>query len=355
MKSVIQERIAENGPLSFADYMAMALYEPGQGYYADGELQVGREGDFYTSVSVGPVFGQLLARHFLEVWRELGEPSPWRITECGAHDGKLALDILNTIAELDEAAYTAVEYAIPDPLHNLRAAQAATLEAHAAKLQQVADASELEPLPGIIFGNELLDAFPCHLIEMTDTGWQDCRVANDGDDLVWQLEPITDPDLLSAIDTLEGEFPLGYRTEIRTNYSAFLKTLRLSLTEGHMLWVDYGFERPEYYHTDRREGTLRTFSHHHAGEDALSHPGELDISAHVDFTAVAEVARELGGHPHPLISQGNWLTHRAKEWLLAQEGNSDAKAMRQFQTLTHPGHLGRSFQVLEIEFGASAQ
>ena len=117
-----------------------------------------------------------------------------------------------------------------------------------------------------------------------------------------------------------------------------------------MLWIDYGFERPDYYQPDRREGTLRTFSKHRAADDALSHPGEIDISAHVDFTAVAEVAGGLGGHPRPLISQGNWLTHRAKDWLLAQEGKPDPKAMRQFQSLTHPGHLGRSFQVLEVEF-----
>ena len=149
MKSLIQERIVKSGPLGFADYMAMALYEPGRGYYAQGKAQVGREGDFYTSVSVGPVFGQLLARRFLAEWEELGKPATWRITECGAHDGKLAKDILDALRDLDQAAYNAIEYAIPDPLDNLRAAQAETLADHAAKLVQVSDARELKPLPGV--------------------------------------------------------------------------------------------------------------------------------------------------------------------------------------------------------------
>lgn len=350
MKSLIQERIVESGPISFADYMAIALYEPGWGYYAKGQLQVGRCGDFYTSVSVGSCFGQLLARYFLKQWREFGQPERWRLTELGAHDGKLAGDILNALARLDPSAYKAMQYAIPEPLDTLRAAQAATLKPHGPKLLSVTHASELEPLPGIIFGNEVLDALPCQLIEMREGAWQECMVACENDALVWQLGDIRDPALITATHALGTDFTEGYRTEIRTHYESFLKPLTDSLSDGRMIWIDYGFERSEYYHPDRRQGTLRTFSKHQAGEDVLSHPGELDISAHVDFTAVAEACQALGGHPRPLVSQGNWLTQRAKDWLMAQEGNPDPKAMRQFQTLTHPGHLGRMFQVLEVEF-----
>lgn len=355
MKSIIHEKIIKNGPLSFADYMAMALYEPNRGYYARGEMQVGRRGDFYTSVSVGPVFGQLLAHYFLEQWQMLGEPSKWRITEYGAHDGKLALDVLNALGALNMTAYTAVEYVIPDPLENLRAAQTVTLADHITKVSQITTSSQLTPKPGVIFGNEVLDALPCQLIEMTNDGWQECRVTREGETLIWQLVPITESKLLAATHQLGNAFPMGYRTEIRCDYEKFLEPIHDSLSEGRMLWIDYGFERPDYYHPDRREGTLRAFSHHQAGADVLSHPGEVDISAHVDFTAVAEACRDLGGHPHSLISQGNWLTHQAKDWLLAQEGNPDPKAMRQFQTLTHPGHLGRAFQILEVDFGPRNQ
>jgi len=350
LKSLIRQRIEQDGPISFAEFMAMALYWPGQGYYASGSVQVGRAGDFYTSVSVGSCFGQLLARHLLRQWRELGEPAQWRITECGAHDGRLACDILDALSHLERAAYQGVQYAIIDPLDNLREAQTRTLKPHAATLRQARDAVELEPMPGIILGNEVLDALPCEVIERQEGQWRQCVVECKEGELVWSRRPITDPDLLAATRALGEDFPDGYRTEVRTNYLAFLKPLADSLTAGGMLWIDYGFERSEYYHPDRRQGTLRTFSKHHAGEDALEHPGKLDISAHVDFTAVAGVCSELGGRPRPLISQGNWLTHRAKDWLLAQEGNPDAKAMRQFQTLTHPGHLGRAFQVLEVEF-----
>ncbi|MDX1679678.1 MAG: SAM-dependent methyltransferase [Akkermansiaceae bacterium] len=345
----IQQRIEEQGPLSFADYMAMALYTPEQGYYARGIRQVGRGGDFYTSVSVGSCFGELLARRFLAEWERLGRPERWRITECGAHDGRLALDILDALQASEPASYGALEYAIAEPLENLRAAQANTLAPHGKRLNQVKTANPLKPLPGVVFGNEVLDALPCQVIEWNGSSWQECAVGMHEGKLEWELRPIHDPELQAAVDTLGNDFPRGYRTEVRTGYPNFLAPLHQSLSQGLLLWIDYGFERPDYYQRDRHQGTLRTFEHHQAGNDPLVLPGELDISAHVDFTAVAEVSERLGGKPKPLTSQGNWLTRVAKDWLLAQEGKADAQAVRQFQTLTHPGHLGKAFQVLEVE------
>jgi SAM-dependent MidA family methyltransferase len=115
-----------------------------------------------------------------------------------------------------------------------------------------------------------------------------------------------------------------------------------------MIWIDYGFAREDYYHPGRSSGTLRTFCQHQAGEDPLAHPGATDITAHVDFTAVREAAESLGACEIRLQSQGTWLTGLAREWLLSQENNPQASALRQFQTLTHPAQLGRSFQVIEM-------
>ena len=121
-----------------------------------------------------------------------------------------------------------------------------------------------------------------------------------------------------------------------------------------MLWTDYGFARPEYYHPGRTSGTLRTFSKHRAGEDPLSAPGETDITAHVDFTAIALAASDLGGRPTVFRDQGSWLTQTARDWLLEWEDNPQASSLRQFQTLTHPAHLGGHFHVLEISWNPSA-
>lgn len=351
LTDVIQQLIRDRGPLPFSQYMALALYDPQAGYYARGVRQVGREGDFFTSVSIGPLFGQLLARRFLAEWQRLGRPAAWRITECGAHDGRLALDVLDALSALEPAAYSCLEYAISEPLESLRLAQRDTLHDHARCLLQVADAMQLERRPGVVFGNEVLDALPCELIERRQGHWRQCLVDCREVELGWSDQAITDPELLAATATLGSDFPEGYRTEVRTNYLSFLHPLAQSIAAGRMIWIDYGFERHDYYHPGRRTGTLRTFDHHQSGENPLLSPGAIDISAHVDFTAVSEAAARLGGRPIPIQDQGSWLTRLGRDWLLAQEGQPDPGALRQFQTLTHPGHLGRAFQVLEVEFG----
>jgi len=350
----LREKIATGGPLRFVDFMAAALYTPDLGYYSRGTRQVGRGGDFFTSVSVGPLFGRLLARRFLHEWEKLGSPGRWRIIECGAHDGTLANDVLGEISRIHPTAFSALEYVIPEPLAKLQSAQRGTLAAFAEKTRFIPDASILatDPLPGIAFGNELLDALPFHVVQWQSGGWRECRVACGADgDFTWDTgHEITDPALLWALAELGTDFPEGYRTEVRTNFGEFLAPLARALSIGLMIWPDYGFARPEYYLPDRKTGTLRTFSNHRAAEDPFERPGEIDITAHVDFTAVAGASLDLGGKPLVFKSQGSWLTENGRDWLLSLEGNPDLAALRQFQTLTHPAHLGGSFHVLEISW-----
>ena len=344
--------------MRFADFMAAALYEPQLGYYARETRQVGRGGDFFTSVSVGPLFGALLARRFLKEWRESGSPEKWRILECGAHDGTLAADILGAMSRLDPKAFAALEYVIPEPLPLLQAAQRKTLAGFQQNTRFVTTVDELfsDSLPGIAFGNELLDALPFHLVEMHPDGWRECRVATTPTgEFIWETDhSIGDPHLLDALVPLGTHFPTGYRTEIRTNIRSFLEPLTRCLSSGLLLWPDYGFARPEYYDPDRKSGTLRTFSKHRAAENPLETPGGIDITAHVDFTAVAEAAIALGCHPATFRNQGAWLTEIGRDWLLSLEGNPDTTALRQFQTLTHPAHLGGSFHVLELSWNQPA-
>ena len=338
--------------------MAAALYHPELGYYAREPRQVGRGGDFFTSVSVGPLFGELLARRFLKEWEHLGSPGSWRIIECGAHDGTLAVDILGAISRLQPAAFVGLEYAIPEPLPRLQAAQRETLAAFEGKTRLVRDAGELSPhpLPGVVFGNELLDALPFHVVEWHGGRWHECRVATHDDAFVWETAPeVTEPLLLDALAPLGNDFTDGYRTEIRTHFADFLAPLTRCLTAGLLLWPDYGFARPEFYHPDRKAGTLRTFSKHRAAEDPFASPGEIDITAHVDFTSVAEAAITLGCQPVGFKNQGTWLTETGRDWLLTQEENPDTGLLRQFQTLTHPAHLGGSFHVLELSWNQPGQ
>jgi len=333
--------------------MATALYDPACGYYARGTRQIGRSGDFFTSVSVGPLFGELLARRFLAEWRQSGRPTCWRIIECGAHDGTLAADVLTALRTLESRAFDTLDYVIVEPLPTLRAAQWEMLHPFSPHVRIVGDPLEMvtDPLPGIAFGNELLDALPFHLVEWRTGRWLERLVALDAlGGFGWNTAEITDPVLSDALAPLGKDFPDGYRSEVRTCFASLLETLARCLDHGLMLWVDYGFARPDYYHPSRTAGTLRTFANHRAGEDPLDRPGLTDITAHVDFTAVAEVALALGGRPVDFRNQGSWLIDTARAWLLEQEGNPNPSFARQFQTLTHPAHLGGRFHLLELSW-----
>lgn len=353
----ILRQIDENGPLDFAAFMELALYEPKLGYYARHTRQIGRRGDFFTSVSTGPLFGKLLARRFLQHWRDIGEPQKWRVIESGAHDGTLALDILTAIHAISPTAAAALEYTIAEPLDSLRAAQNAKLSRFTKNIRQVANALALadERLPGIAFGNEVLDALPFHLVERHESSWLELRVGRDGDaSLAWTRHAITNPALIAAIAPLGEHFTEGHRAEIRNNFADFLQPLSAALDHGLMIWIDYGFAAADLHHPLRHSGTLRTFSHHRAGDDPLANPGERDITAHVDFTAVAQAAMKMGGKAINFHNQGAWLTYLARDWLTGREGHPSAAEIRQFQTLTHPAHLGGKFHVLEISWDPNA-
>jgi len=181
--------------------------------------------------------------------------------------------------------------------------------------------------------------------------WLERLVALDTDgSFAWKTGEITDRVLLDALAPLGEDFPDGYRSEVRTSFVSLLDALARSLHHGLMLWADYGFARPDYYHPDRTTGTLRTFANHRAGEDPLENPGLSDITAHVDFTAVAEAALALGGRPVDFRNQGSWLIDTARAWLLELEGHPQPSFARQFQTLTHPDHLGGRFHILELSW-----
>ncbi len=281
--------------------------------------------------------------------------------ELGAHDGSLAADVLSSIATIDPAAYKELEYVVSEPLDALRESQAQALAHHKAKVRWVADAEDLsgEPLQGIAFGNELLDALPFHVVTRINGAWHEAGVASDPENpgsLRWcDLGPVAGltADNLARINA--SRLPDRYRTEVRTAYFELHKKIASAISHGMALWVDYGFARPDYYDPARVEGTLRTFSRHLAGEDPLVAPGTMDITAHVDFTAVAEDAARAGFSLGEFQSQGAWLTREARDWMGEMEQTPDMTAIRQFQTLTHPAHLGARFHVIELVLGGEAK
>jgi SAM-dependent MidA family methyltransferase len=334
--------------MPFTRFMELALYEPQHGYYARRHTQVGKDGDFFTSVSVGSVFGQLLAAHILE-WRRSTQPTgKWRIIELGAHAGQLASDILSSIDDPE------LEYTIIEPLPHLAETQRKNLAAHQGRLNIVSTPDSLaDPaVPTYLLANEVLDALPFHVIEADASGqWIELGVGLDQSvAFAWHpLGPAPDA-LIAGIPTR----PAGYRTEVRPSHQDFLAPLLAAIPTGRMLWLDYGYLTEDYYHPSRKTGTIRTYRNHQAGEDPLIAIGEQDITAHVDFSRVVQELESLGGRIITFENQARFLTKAGRSWLLSLEGRVDPQTMkdlRQFQTLTHPGQLGSKFHCLECSFG----
>jgi len=339
LAEVLRREIANHGPMRFRDFMARALYDPQHGYYASGRARIGRKGDYFTSVSVGPLFGALLARQFADVWEKLGQPADFTLVEQGAHDGTLAADVLAALAPHIPARLVIVE---PSPLW--RAAQAAKLSGR--NVRWVDDLEALEPFTGIHYSNELLDAFPVHLVRRSADGWRERAVHVESDRFVFTDTPLSDQRLIGHLPDAAA----GYTTEVNLAALDWAATLASRITRGLALVIDYGFSHADYYSPHRVEGTLDAVASHRR-VDPLATPGEADLTAHVDFTALAAAS---GLEVLGFTDQHHFLTALAR--LHFAEGvHPEPREARAFQTLAHPTMLGRAFKVLALGRGLAGQ
>ena len=356
LAEIVMAEIDAEGPISFRKFFDTVLYHPDLGYYARPQkARTGKEGDFFTAVSVGPLFGRILAEYAYLVWAQAGKPTDFRIVEWGAEQGDLAKDILAGGKEIGGEFGKALQYAVVEPLPLKRRA----LQEIFPEVTVVTESSELSPLPGLVLGNELIDALSFWLVRWEEGKWWEKRVGKKESghscpdvagesQFQFQLAPPT-PELQKRLLIIEGKFSEGYETEIRPSLAPLLTKMKSVLAGGEILLFDYGFERNDLYHPSRTTGTLRTYGRHQAAEDPLSDLGQLDITAHVDFTSLEEDGGELGLAAQPLESQGHFLTKAAASLLTKMDGQVDPQFIRQFQTLTHPAHLGTKFSVFRAK------
>lgn len=339
--------------MPFSRFMAMALYDPDGGYYSGDRQKTGRQGDFITSVSVGPCLGIILARRLHTYWRETGEATSFDIIEPGAHDGTLAADILREAQQSCPSFYQSIHYHLIEKSAHLRQRQHTRLVADfPGKFSTHTSHSPIRAEHGAVISNELVDAFPVELIKFTGGSWQQQNVTPDqrGGFAFTDADPGS-PELAAFCKTLGNAFPDGYTTEYNTGISRFVRDAAASIKSGLFLTIDYGHLQPDYYHPDRSTGTLQTYHGHQKAGNPLVSPGEIDITAHVDFTRLQESATAAGFHRPRFGTQASYLTRHARTWLLEMEKNPDpshADLVRQFQTLTHPSMLGTRFSVLEM-------
>jgi len=425
--AAIREEIHEKGVISFARFMELALYCPETGYYETNKDTVGRRGDFITSVSTGSLFGQLLAFQFAEwlgseVGRQrtevgrscssssssssslVGRGSTVQIVEAGAHDGQLAKDILAWMRSNRTELYEQTEYVIVEPSLRRQEWQRETLRAFAPRVRWLtcfspssscSSSSSLSPallLPrqstaqadprfhGIIFSNELLDAFPVHRFgwDAAQQAWFEWGVALQNGRFVW----IRGADSLSACSLpsgqLAGESPVlpqqsrsggwalrlpsfilrlppallavlpdGYVVEASPDAEHWWSEAAGMLARGRLLAIDYGYSAEEMLSPARTRGTLRAYHRHRVTDDLLSDPGGQDLTAHVNFGTLQSAGEATGLRTEQFCTQPQFLT-RILQQAVAKKCFSpmDAQQVRQFQTLTHPEHLGRAFRVL---------
>jgi SAM-dependent MidA family methyltransferase len=353
--ALIRERIRRYGPVPFPWFMDQALYHPEFGYYSSPRLRIGRQGDYYTNVSVGRLYGQLLASQLIEMWKLLGSPSCFTIVEQGAEEGRLALDILSAIVQESSEAADCIRYTILEPVPGKQRQQRASFaSAFLDKVTWLTGLNDLKSVTGAFISNELVDAMPVHLVEYRNRAWLELLVDISGEDFCFIPSKIESSELAKALEKLPLPAASPYRTEVNLAALRWIRGVSKRLERGFVLIVDYGFPRHEYYKPERIEGTLSCYSLHRRSDDPLLRPGEIDITAHVEFTSLAEAAEEASLKVAGYTDQHHFMVGAAESRLLALEkvveigGLTPAHAafFHQYRTLMHPGTMGMAFKYL---------
>ena len=375
--------------------MELALYCPNCGYYETEEDIIGRGGDYYTSVNVGSLLGELLAFQFAEWLEEIQERSfnqsglnsegklrdgsgVLRIVEAGAHGGDLAGDILNWLRDHRAELFGRLEYWIVEPSARRQVWQQRKLSKYGNTVRWARDLAEVTGvacsdtriprsagLRGIMFSNELLDSMPVHRLgwDAKARVWFEWGVTLQAGQLVWTRMPggaTANGSLQANPRESSFHFPLsvesgvmdalpdGFITELCPAAEEWWRSAALSLAHGKLLALDYGILAEEFFMPERKEGTIRGYLRHRLADNLLANPGGQDLTAHVNFTAIRTAGESAGLRTDVFLNQAQFLTSIAAQvWQKEGAfGEWSPERTRQFQTLTHPEHLGRAFRVL---------
>jgi SAM-dependent MidA family methyltransferase len=347
--TLIQKTInTQKGWISFAEFMHLALYAPGLGYYSAGSQKFGDSknggGDFVTAPQISPLFAQTVSNQIAQVLNI----THGNILELGAGTGKLAADILLTLAEKNSSP---ANYFILEVSDHLRQVQLETLQNKLPKnlVQRVEWLTELPSnFNGVMIGNEVLDAIPVHIVHAKEGGLYERGITIEVGEFVWQDKVLSEPSLLDVVSKLN--LPEGYFTEVCPVASGLISSLAHSLQQGIILMIDYGFAAREYYHPQRNQGTLMCHYQHYAHSDPLINIGLQDITAHVDFTSIAHAGVNHGLALSGFCSQAQFLMNCGILELMSQVSPHDmaryAPLAAAAQKLLSPAEMGDLFKVI---------
>jgi SAM-dependent MidA family methyltransferase len=297
LRDIITDRIARHGRITFAEFMAACLYEPGLGYYTSPGRKVGAEGDFYTSITVHAAFGRVVAREIAQMWRCMGCPPSFTLVECGAGNGRLACDIMDYLCKREEQLCERLTLVLVEKEPSLESAQRKMLAAHVDRMTWLSPeefAAGGFTFSGCLYSNELIDAMPVHRVVMTSGGMQELFVNfKEGEFTEEAGEPST-PEIAEYLKRVAVELHPGQQAEVNLNGPEWLSAVSKSLRSGFVLTIDYGYPAEEMYTPRRKQGTLLCYYRHQTEENPYLRLGLQDITTHVDFTTLMKCGEALG-------------------------------------------------------------
>ena len=341
--------------------MALCLYHPEFGYYTRGQERTGVAGDYFTSSDLHPVFARLVARQAAEMWEHMERPRPFTFVEMGAGRGLFACDFISWASGALPDFAAALDYVAIEPgsVQRQRIGDRLSVAGAPSKIRLLANLEELAPVTGCFFSNELVDAFPVHVVTRTGGRLREIFVATEGNTLGERPGPISDPAVAAYVARYAPLLEEGHRAEVNRNAQAWMQALAGKLTRGFVLNIDYGDMAERLFTTDRPRGTLLAYRGHAATEDFFTAPGETDLTAHVNFSALIDT-----GNANGLELAG--FTTQEKFLLALGEGNQFADLYDPGQTevemlqsrlklkrLISPEGMGNIFRVLVQGRGVS--
>lgn len=358
---------ASGGKITFARFMELCLYHPQYGYYNTKRVKLGKYGDFYTSAHTGPVFARLLARHFELLWHELGKPERFDLVELGPGDGAFAAELLPWIAKRFPDFYAHLNYIAVEQssLHRVRLKQLLASHGDRAVISDVLPSrkSTHGGIIGCIFANEFFDALPIHILIWRDGRWLERYVSLTDDALAWH-ENVPSSDWLAEQAELSLGLPQSLRkpgdfwiAEASPFAGSWLSSLGLSLHRGELMIVDYGYVMEEWRQSRFPQGSALAYRQHQVVEDLLANPGEQDLTAHVNFTELINIANQAGLQLRNHVLQYVLLLELGEpdefRDVFADCANDRERQQRalQLKTLIVPQGLGTTFQVLQFRKG----
>lgn len=349
----LRQRMANAGGIPFAEFMEQALYHPRYGYYMEPQTRIGKSGDFFTSSSVHSCFGLLIARQLEQMWQLL-DKGPFVIAEQGAGEGHLAMDILNASETLAPEFYAALRYRIVEISSDNRLRQAEQLHQHIdADRVDWCEMADLKGMRGCFLSNELVDSFPVHLVEKRAGKLQEVYVVNREDGFAEELRPLSTGRIQEYFERLGLEPLEGNRCEVNLAALNWMTQVAEVVKRGFVMTIDYGYLAKDLYAPSRHAGSLLCYHQHQANDEPYQRVGQQDITAHVDFTSLQQVAAKRGlktlyfGHQYQFLMALGFLDLLAELQSRETDANKAQELRLTMKNLILPeGGMGENFKVL---------